>query len=82
MQVFLTVGASPLLWAPGLTGWLIHADALLALAYCTLHEGDTQLVAPGLSRPCPATERLPKHPLWQFHPTPAEDPGTSTYLEL
>lgn len=34
LQVLFLQYWSPLLWAPALTGWLIRADAPLALAYC------------------------------------------------
>lgn len=75
MQILIAARAGPLLWAPCIASRLINIDRLLALAFCALHEGDSELVASRLSCSGSATKGLSDDPLGQFHPTPTEYPA-------
>lgn len=76
MQLSAAFRAPPLLWTPTIISWSINCDILLALALCTLHESDAQLVPAGLPFARPAAECISQHPPCQFLPAPAENPAT------
>lgn len=73
MQLFSAPRALPLLGTPAVVSWGINSNGLLALALCTLHESDAQLMPSWLPWSLPATVCVSQHPLRQLHATPAEN---------
>ena len=75
MQLFTAPRTLPLLGAPAVVSWGINSDGVLALALCTLHESDAQLMPSWLPWSLPATVCVSQHPLQQLLATPAENPA-------
>lgn len=73
MQLFTAPRTLPLFWTPTILTCGVNSNSLLALALCTLHESDAQLVPPWLSWPSSATKGIPQHPPWQLLAAPAEN---------
>ena len=75
MQLFTAPRAMPLLWTPTLISWGVDSNRLLALAFCTLHESNAQLMPPRFPWSFPAAVGVSQYPLRQFFATPAENPA-------
>lgn len=75
MQLLTTPRTLPLFGTPTILIWGVNSNSLLALAVCTLHEANAQLVPSWLSWPFSATKGVPQHPPRQLLAAPAENPA-------
>ena len=80
MQLFTAPRTLPLLGTPTVISWDINSNGLLALAFCTLHESDAQLMPSWFSWPLPTTIGVSQHPLHQLFAAPAENPAVHQHF--